>query len=120
MVPETWAQKLQGVLQDMLKQGSDARMASIKLTNMEYAGELSSQLLDHAKKLEELYKSASDAIKSGADDSTFKKHMKTFSTLNEFVSNAQAGCSKLMSIGFSIGLHQYPCIYQEDIDSCNL
>ena len=96
VVPETYTQKLQGVLQDMLKQGSDARMASIKLTNMEYAGELSNQLLGHAKKLEDLYKLSSDAIKSGADEPTLKKHLKTFSTLNEFVSNAQAGCFKLM------------------------
>ena len=60
--PQTWTQKAAAALPLLLKEAADARTASIKLHGMEYAKELSGQLLDHAKRLEALYQDMSKAV----------------------------------------------------------
>ena len=87
--PETVQDRANAALPTILKDASDARTASIKLTNMEYAGELSKQLLDHAQKLEKLYSKLSQDL-AGNDEKVLKKDLKHLSSLSEFGSKAQA------------------------------
>ena len=87
--PETIQDKANAALPLILKDASDARTSSIKLTNMEYAGELSKQLLDHAQKLEKLYSKLSQEV-AGKDEKVLKKRLQELSVLGEFGSKAQA------------------------------
>lgn len=87
--PETTQEKANAALPLILKDASDARTASIKLTNMEYAGELSKQLLDHAQKLEKLYSKLSQELE-GKDEKLLRKRLQEVSALGEFGSKAQA------------------------------
>ncbi len=87
---ETWAQKATSVLSNLLSDAAAARTSSIKLNNMEYAGELSTQLLDHAKTLEALYQSTAKAIASGSEDKILKGLVGKAQKLEEFGAKAQA------------------------------
>lgn len=62
-------------LPTLLQDAATARTHSIKLADMQYAGELSKQLLDHAEKLEALYKDMQKNIANDADEKTFKALM---------------------------------------------
>jgi recombinational DNA repair protein (RecF pathway) len=64
-------------------------MASIKLANMEYASELSAQLLEHAQQLEKLYQDLSKAITDNADDKSLRKLVSKSLKLEEFGIKAQ-------------------------------
>eukprot|EP00435_Cladocopium_sp_Y103_P048701 s2664_g14.t1 len=88
--PQTWTQKAAATLPVLLKEAADARTASIKLHGMEYAKELSGQLLDHAKKLETLYQDMSKALTNQADDKKLKDLMKRSNDLDLFGRKAQA------------------------------
>ena len=90
VVPETWVQKATNQLPELLKKSSEARMSSIKLSNMEYAKELSSQLLNHAKGLEKLYSDLSKALTDGVNDKTLRVFLTEISKMEEFGNNAQA------------------------------
>lgn len=89
VTPETTQEKANAALSSILKDASDARTSSIKLTNMEYAGELSKQLLDHALKLEKLYSKLSQDL-AGNDERVLKGHLQKMSALSDFGSKAQA------------------------------
>lgn len=89
MVPETWTQKATSQLGELLQRSSSARMASIKLANMEYASELSAQLLEHAQQLEKLYQDLSKAITDNADDKSLRKLVSKSLKLEEFGIKAQ-------------------------------
>ena len=88
--PQTWMQKASSVMATLLKDAADARTASIKLQSMEYAKELSGQLLGHAKKLEELYQQLSTAISQQAEDKKLKSLLKKAVELEAFGAKAQA------------------------------
>ena len=91
VVPETWTQKATSQLGELLQRSSSARTASIKLANMEYASELSKQLLQHAQQLEKLYQDLSKAITEHADEKTLRKLVSKSLKLEEFGIKAQAG-----------------------------
>ena len=88
--PQSWMQKASSVLPTLLKDAADARTASIKLQTMEYAQELSGQLLGHAKKLEDLYQQLSTAISQQAEDKKLKSLLKKATELEAFGLKAQA------------------------------
>ena len=90
VVPETWVQKATNHLPELLKNAADARMSSIKLSNVEYAKELSSQLLNHAKALEKLYSNLSKAVNDGVNDKTLRGFLGQASKLEDFGNKAQA------------------------------
>ena len=58
---------------------------------MEYASELSKQLLQHAQQLEKLYQDLSKAITEHADEKTLRKLVSKSLKLEEFGIKAQAG-----------------------------
>lgn len=91
VVPETWTQKAASQLGELLQRSSSARTASIKLANMEYASELSAQLLEHAQQLEKLYQDLSKAITDNADDKSLRKLVSKSLKLEEFGIKAQVG-----------------------------
>jgi len=88
--PQTWIQKATASLPLLLKDAADARTSSIKLHDMEYAKELSDQLLTHAKKLESLYQDMSKAVTSNPDDKTLKQLCKKTADMEAFGAKAQA------------------------------
>ena len=88
--PQAWTQKASSVLPTLLKDAADARTASIKLQTMEYAKELSGQLLDHAKKLEDLYQQLSTAVSQQAEDKKLRSLLKKATELEAFGAKAQA------------------------------
>ena len=88
--PQTWTQKTAAALPVLLKEAADARTASIKLHGMEYATELSGQLLDHAKKLESLYQDMSKAVTDHAEDKRLKDLVARMNDLDLFGRKAQA------------------------------
>ena len=90
MEPQTWIQKATASLPLLLKDAADARTSSIKLHDMEYAKELSDQLLTHAKKLESLYQDMSKAVTSNPDDKTLKQLCKKTADMEAFGAKAQA------------------------------
>ena len=89
MEPQTWTQKAAAALPGLLKEAADARTASIKLHGMEYAKELSGQLLAHAKSLEGLYQEMAKAVTEQAEDSKLKKLVKKMNDLDLFGRKAQ-------------------------------
>ena len=91
VTPETWAQKAAGLLSAILVGASAARTSSIKLSNMEYASELATQLLNHAAKMEGLYQTISKSISDKADEKVMKCHVQEANILEEFGTKAQAG-----------------------------
>ena len=90
--PQSWMQKASSVLPTLLKDAADARTASIKLQTMEYAQELSGQLLGHAKKLEDLYQQLSTAISQQAEDKKLKSLLKKATELEAFWSQSSGAC----------------------------
>ena len=88
--PQTWSEKAAVVLESLLKDAADARKASIKLVDMEYAKELSEQLLGHAQKLEAAYKEMSAAILRGDDEKSLKALVVKANELLSFGAKAQA------------------------------
>ena len=108
--PETTQDKANAALPLILKDASDSRTASIKLSNMEYAGELSKQLLEHAQKLEKLYSKLSQDV-AGNDEKLLKKYLQEASALGEFGSKAQARFDeeKYTHIHMRNHLYMYTC-----------
>jgi len=89
--PQTWCQKATSMMADLLKWAADARTASLKLADTQYASELSGQLLQHAQHLEELYSKASKALSEGAEEKKFKGLVEKANALEAFGTKAQAG-----------------------------
>lgn len=80
--PLTTEEKAKEAMKDLLADAAKARIESLKLSSIPYASELSSKLLDHAKKLEQFYKDVQE--KMGQKDE------------NVFTVQAQAGSSGIM------------------------
>ena len=74
----------------LLSDSAKARTLSIKLANVQYAKELSKQLLDHASKLEETYKRLQKLLEK-PDDKTLRMMLEEIGTLTQFGEKAQAG-----------------------------
>lgn len=89
--PETVPQKAAAAAATLLADASSARTSSIKLSNLEYAEQLSSKLLNHAVKLEELYTKITDDLRNGSDEKVLKKRLKLVNEYSEFGAKAQVG-----------------------------
>jgi len=89
---QTWSDQATTLLESLLKDAADARKASIKLANMEYAKELSQNLLAHAQKLEAQYTEMSSAIARGADEKSLKALVGKANELLAYGAKAQAHC----------------------------
>ena len=94
--PQTWKEKASSCLPNILKGASDARTASIKLSGMEYAKELSNQLLGHAKKLEDFWTRLNNALSAGRSDRKLKELIEELEVLDTFGAKAQAGLFQLV------------------------
>ena len=110
--PQTWLQKATASLPELLKNAADARTSSIKLHDMEYAKELSDQLLNHAKKLESLYQDMSKAVTNNPDEKTLKQLCQKAAEKEAFGTKAQAHsgiqlmqCAGLLSTYMILGDH---------------
>ena len=93
-MPRNARDRMQAVLQESMQ----ARTASMKLTEVEYTGELSQQLLEHANLLEKHYKSLQKSVKTSVTDEGY--YGKVYSILDErhawFV-KAQAAANSILS-----------------------
>ncbi len=78
-------------LETLLQDAAKARTSSITLANLEYAKELSNQLLTHATELENLYKNITEAVNKNADEHTYKKILKDIRERDAFGEKAQVG-----------------------------
>lgn len=88
--PESWTSKANDALPVMLTVAAKARTLSIKLGTVEYAGELSKQLLGHASKLEKLYHKLQQAVKDHACDKILKGLFQQIVPETTFGEKAQA------------------------------
>lgn len=73
MQPQTWEEKATETLGQLLSAAAKARTLSIKLGNLEYAAELSKQLLSHASLLEDFYKELQAALEKKEGDKILRK-----------------------------------------------
>jgi len=71
--PQTWEEKATETLGQLLSAAAKARTLSIKLGNLEYAAELSKQLLSHASLLEDFYKELQAALEKKEGDKILRK-----------------------------------------------
>lgn len=78
-------------LETLLQDAAKARTSSITLSNLDYAKELSEQLLTHATGLENLYKTITDAMNRNADEAEYKKILKEVRVRDAFGEKAQVG-----------------------------
>lgn len=87
MEPKTGKEKLQAKLPEFLKAAGVSRTASITISGLEYATELSKSLLDHAEKMEAYYKKGKSAVEGNdTSEKSFKKilaHMETLEVEND-------------------------------------
>lgn len=87
--PQTWAEKAQTLLPDMLKEACEARKLSIKLGGLEFAQELSKDLLSHAGQLEQSYKKLAAKVGEG-NEKALKAYVNSANDLIAKGSKAQA------------------------------
>ena len=88
--PQSWESKASDSLGELLANAAKARTMSIKLNSVEYAGELSKQLLDHASLLETYYQDLNEALQKKSGDSVLKKLLSKIEDAEAFASKAQA------------------------------
>lgn len=88
---QTVETKAQDCMAELLQSAAKARTAAIKLKNVEYAAELSQQLLSHAAKLEDTYNDMRDAVTKKVGETSLQKFLRDAEALIAFVGEAQAG-----------------------------
>lgn len=76
--PKTPLERATAIMSDLLPLAATARTQSIKLSTVEYAGELSAQLLEHAKQLEGLFKKFKKAVDKKASPADLQPLFKQF------------------------------------------
>ena len=94
VVPDTWAGAAQARMDGLLKDAALARTSAITLETMQYASELSGQLMDHATKLEDIYKKVKRAIEKKHGEASFEGLMVEIREREDFGEKAQAHSSK--------------------------
>ena len=100
MKPQTWEEKAAETLGQLLSAAAKARTLSIKLGNLEYASELSKQLLSHASKLEAFYKELQGALEKKEGDKILRKILERIQETMNACDKAEA---RLLSV----------CIYRD-------
>ena len=94
MKPQSWESKASDSLGELLANAAKARTMSIKLNSVEYAGELSKQLLEHASLLEKYYQELNEALQKKLGDGVLKKLLTKIDDVEAFASKAQAVCGQ--------------------------
>lgn len=77
-------------METLLKDSAAARTSSITLQSVEYAAELSRQLLQHAEALEGFYQQVKLAVEKDEDENFFKSLMVKIKEKEAFGAKAQA------------------------------
>lgn len=77
------------MIAQILEESTKSRTKSIELQVIDYAKELSGQLLKHSQVLEELYKNLCVAVEK-KDDKRIKKLMEEYESKKEWYAKAQA------------------------------
>lgn len=90
MKPLTTTEKATDALPELLSDAAKARTESIKLASVPYAKELSDQLLEHATKLEELYKQLGAGISNNMAEKDLRSLLQQVADLNIFTEKAKA------------------------------
>lgn len=96
MEPKSLLDELKEKMTEMLNAASTARTQSVKLHDVEYAGDLCNELVEHASNLEDFFKKVQKALDLKPDDSTLKALKKKAEAKIEAGEQAKAG-SLLMS-----------------------
>lgn len=91
VVPKEASELLKGKAQELLNTAAEARKKSISLSQVQYAGELSAQLLELAESMEKLFKTAQACLSNSANDSICNKLVKKMLEKEEFWDKAKAG-----------------------------
>ncbi|CAK9031959.1 30S ribosomal protein S6, partial [Durusdinium trenchii] len=94
--PQTLEEKVKTCMGELLPLAATARTQSIKLSSVEYAGELSGQLLEHAKALESLFKKFQKTLDAKGDEKAFKGLFKHMETLKSFGEKSKVAAAALL------------------------
>ena len=98
-LPKTNPQKAEDLMVEILAESVAARRKSMGLGAVNYAGELSAQLLAHAEKLEKHYKTLQQAVSTRVDDDGFyAKAFKKVEELRHWYKTAEAWFSKQVDL----------------------
>ena len=88
--PKTPLERATAIMSDLLPLAATARTQSIKLSTVEYAGELSAQLLEHAKQLEGLFKKFKKAVDKKSSPADLQPLFKQFDQMKLFGEKSKA------------------------------
>ena len=91
ILASSWAGQAKERQETLLQDAAKARTSSIALGSIEYASELSKQLLEHVTKLENFYKKIDQAIQQDASEGAFKAIMIKIREGDAFGEKAKAG-----------------------------
>ena len=90
--PKTPVQQAKDLMQEILDESVAARRKSMALGSVNYAGELSTQLLDYAQKMEKRYKSLQKAVTENVvDESFYRTCFKKIETERKWYKTAEVG-----------------------------
>lgn len=100
VVPKTLLEQASDLMTSVLAEATTARRKSMSLGAVNYAGELSTQLLEHAQKMEKHYKTLQTAVAANLDnDDFFKRIFKKVDADRQFFLTAEAGVGSWKNIG---------------------
>ena len=90
--PKTYLEQASDLMSSVLAEATTARRKSMALGVVNYAGELSTQLLEHAQRMEKHYKTLQTAVAANLNnDDFFKKIFKKVEGDRQFFLTAEAG-----------------------------
>lgn len=95
LVPKSQLELLRETLPKLLSYSATSRTQSISLSNVEYAAELSKQLLSHAESVEELFKKVQKTVDSGAEDKVLGALLEEVKVKEAFQEKAKAGSANM-------------------------
>lgn len=96
--PQITQEKAKDALTDLLSDAATSRTESIKLSHVAYASELSTQLLEHAAKLEKFYQDIQKAL-GESDDKVLKSLLAKLNKEKAFTAQAKAGLFGMVELG---------------------
>lgn len=114
ILASSWAGQAKERQETLLHDAAKARTSSIALGSIEYASELSKQLLEHATKLENFYKKIDQAIQQDASEGAFKAIMIKIREGDAFGERLRPGCfhSKSFHMPTNSNAEQTPSMIQ--------
>ncbi|CAK8985935.1 Uncharacterized protein SCF082_LOCUS342 [Durusdinium trenchii] len=85
-------------MKEIMDESVAARKKSMALGSVNYAGELSTQLLEHAEKMEKRYKTLQQALNTGVtDQGFFDKCFRVISKERKWYTSAEAAANSILS-----------------------